>query len=87
MVKFVTLPFWYNLVEYYLLVQIGDQRPVKQLNVTAVTEHLHSKIYGSFRFTLANSEVSFINGPEGTNSSLIESLKSTLQDYVNVQSL
>jgi hypothetical protein len=50
MEKLFTLPFIYNAIEYYLLVQIKNVGGVNNYHAVLVTENLTFKLYGSYVF-------------------------------------
>jgi hypothetical protein len=78
----ITLPFNYQGVNYYLLIQIKKMNGVNKYHVTAITEKARSKIYGSYIFKRTDNSICLESGPAACELDLIEKIASTLESYL-----
>ena len=80
--KVVTLPFIYKGVEYYLLMQVIKADGIIHYHITAITEILQSKLYGSYVFKENNGSISFVSGPKNPEPKLIDKFICALEEYL-----
>jgi hypothetical protein len=61
--KLITLPFQFNLKEYYLLVQIRKEVGYEDFHVTTITDDLDAKLYVNYIFRWDGINHSIIKTP------------------------
>ena len=82
--KLITLPMQFNDKEYYLLIQPKISPEWTDYNVLAITEDLHSKVYGRYIFREKFNSVYLISGAfeDNAQQGLSEQINLTLHNYI-----